>query len=92
MLFEERLDLPDERALVAELEASCRTPIGAHARIEAGRLTLDAFVGMPDGGTWIRDSFGGDPKDPARLGQQVAERLLAVGAADLLRQAELAAR
>jgi hydroxymethylbilane synthase len=88
---ESLLCLTAERALVAELDASCRTPIGAHAYIEGGRMTLDAFVGMPDGGTWIRDSFSGYPNEPTELGQRVAERLLAVGAADLLKQAELAA-
>jgi hydroxymethylbilane synthase len=88
---ESLLCLTAERALVAALDASCRTPVGAHAYIGNGRMTLDAFVGMPDGGTWIRDSFSGDPNEPARLGQEMAARLLAVGAADLLRQAELAA-
>ena len=34
---------------------------------------------------------GGDPNDPAQVGQTVAARLRAVGADDLLRQAELAA-
>jgi hydroxymethylbilane synthase len=88
---ESLLCLTAERALVAELDASCRTPVGAHAYIDNERMTLDAFVGMPDGGTWIRDSFSSDPNEPARLGQEMAARLLAVGAADLLRQAELAA-
>jgi hydroxymethylbilane synthase len=88
---ESLLCLTAERALVAELDASCRTPIGAHAYIDNGRMTLDVFVGMPDGGTWIRDSFSGNPNEPARLGQEMAARLLVLGAADLLRQAELAA-
>jgi hydroxymethylbilane synthase len=89
---ESLLSLTAERALVAALDASCRTPIGAHAHIDGRRMTLDAFVGMPDGGTWIRDSLTGDPNEPARLGREVATRLIAVGAADVLRQAELAAR
>lgn len=83
--------LTAERALVAELDASCHTPIGAHARIEDGALRIDAFVGLPDGSTWIRDTVSGDASEPAQVGQELAARLLSAGAADVLRQAELAA-
>jgi hydroxymethylbilane synthase len=89
---ESLLCLTAERALVAELDASCHTPIGAHAHIDAGRMTLDVFVGLPDGSTWIRDSLTCDTQEPARLGQEAAARLRAVGADELLKQAELAAR
>jgi hydroxymethylbilane synthase len=77
---------------VAELDASCRTPVGAHAHIDNGRMTIDAFVGLPDGSTWIRDSLTGDAKEPGRLGHEAAARLRAVGADELLKQAEAAAR
>jgi hydroxymethylbilane synthase len=80
-----------ERALVAALDASCRTPVAAHAEQAGDGLTLDAFVGMPDGSTWIRDSVNGAAEEPAALGAQVAERLLAAGAADVLEAAERAA-
>jgi len=90
--YESLLCLTAERALVAELDATCRTPVGAHAHIDNGRMTLDAFVGLPDGSTWIRDSFNGDPKAPGKLGLEAATRLRAVGADDLLKQAELAAQ
>jgi hydroxymethylbilane synthase len=77
-----------ERALVAALDASCRTPVGAHARVDEGKLVLDAFVGLPDGSTWIRDSLAGDAGAPVELGREVAERLVSAGAADVLEQAE----
>jgi hydroxymethylbilane synthase len=89
---ESLLCLTAERALVAELDASCRTPIGAHAHIDNGRMTIDAFVGLPDGSTWIRDSLTGDANGATRLGQEAAARLRAVGADELLKQAEAAAR
>jgi len=82
--------LTAERALVGALDASCHTPIGAHAGLEDRILTLTAFVGMPDGTQWIRDSFEGEPTEPAALGRRVADRLLSVGARDLLAAAELA--
>jgi hydroxymethylbilane synthase len=82
--------LTAERALVAALGATCRTPIGAHARLEHGVLRLTAFVGMPDGSHWIRDELSGDSADPAALGRAVAGRLDAAGASELLAEAETA--
>ncbi|HEX3691206.1 MAG TPA: hydroxymethylbilane synthase [Solirubrobacteraceae bacterium] len=75
-----------ERVLVHALGASCNTPVGAHARALAdGRLTLTAWVGLPDGSAWLRDEV---TAHAAEVGLACAERMLAAGAADLLRQAE----
>jgi hydroxymethylbilane synthase len=81
-------ELMAERALVAGIGATCRTPVGAHARAEDGALRLDSFAGMPDGSHWIRDSLVGHADDPSDLGAAAAERLLAAGAGDLLEAAE----
>jgi hydroxymethylbilane synthase len=83
--------LTAERALVTALDATCRTPVAAYARIEEGELVLDAYVGLPDGSTWIRDEVMGDPKEPTELGAYIAERLIAAGATEILEQAEAAA-
>jgi hydroxymethylbilane synthase len=80
--------LTAERALVATLEATCHTPVGAYAAPRDGALLLTAFVGLPDGSHWIRDSLAGDPEDPTTLGLEVGERLLAAGARELLAEAE----
>ncbi|MCA1657458.1 MAG: hydroxymethylbilane synthase, partial [Actinobacteria bacterium] len=80
--------LTAERALVSGLEASCRTPIGAHAAIDGDRLALSAFAGLPDGSGWVRDVLAGDPAEPAELGRAVARRLLAAGADHVLAAAE----
>ena len=80
--------LTAERALVAALDATCRTPIGAHARLTDGEVTISAFVGLPDGDSWIRDSVTGTAEDPVAVGRAVAERLLAAGADELLADAE----
>ena len=50
-----RRRLEAERAVVEELDASCHTPVGAHARVDAERIALHAFVGLPDGSEWITD-------------------------------------
>ena len=77
-----------ERALSAALEATCRTPIGAHAVVAGDELELSAFVGLPDGSAWVRDRRSGPISDPEGLGVEVAERLRAGGADEILRQAE----
>jgi hydroxymethylbilane synthase len=79
--------LTAERAVVSALDATCRTPVGAHAEVRDAGLVLDAFVGLPDGTAWVRDSVGGDRSDPASLGRTVAERVLAAGGGELLAQA-----
>lgn len=83
--------LTAERALVTGIDATCRTPVGAHATLDGDRLTLSTFVGTPDGATWIRDELTGDRADPAALGAEAASRLLAAGARDVLTAAEATA-
>ena len=75
-----------ERELVHALGASCNTPVGAHARAMAdGRLELTGWVGLPDGSAWLSDHVLGDP---TTAGPECAARMLAAGAAELLREAE----
>jgi hydroxymethylbilane synthase len=78
-----------ERALASALNASCHTPLGAHAvPAGCGCLNLRAWVGLPDGSAWVSDELLGGFYDPEALGQRVAERMKAAGAGELLRQAE----
>jgi hydroxymethylbilane synthase len=84
-------ELTAERAVVAPLEASCATPIGVRARVDGERLTIEAFVGLPDGSEWLRDQVEGAAAEPAELGLALARRLLSAGAAELLERAETAA-
>ena len=80
--------LTAERAVVTRLEATCNTPVAVYAELSDGALELSAFAGMPDGSTWIRDTLAGPAAEPAALGRQLAERLLAAGAGELLAAAE----
>ncbi len=81
-------ELTAERSVVGLLGASCATPVGVHARVEGDRLMMRAFVGLPDGSSWVRDEVAGNRAEPALLGEEAAQRLLSAGAADLLAQAE----
>ena len=72
-----------ERELTRALGASCNTPVGAYAWVlDDGELELTAWVGRPDGSVWVRDRLRGGADG---LGARAAERLLAAGAAELLR-------
>ncbi|MGH2992121.1 MAG: hydroxymethylbilane synthase [Solirubrobacterales bacterium] len=82
------VELTAERAAVGELGATCRTPVGVRAELTGGELRADAFVGLPDGSEWVRDTLEGDPEDPVALGRTLAERLVAAGASELLERAE----
>ncbi len=61
--------LTAERALVARLEATCDTPVGAHARLEGEALVLHGYAGTPDGATWIRDALEGPATRAGRAGR-----------------------
>jgi hydroxymethylbilane synthase len=74
-----------ERALARELGADCHTALGAHARLDgAGRLEMRAWVGLPDGSAWATDELMGEAERPEVLGVEIAARLRAVGADELL--------
>jgi hydroxymethylbilane synthase len=74
-----------ERALGLVVEGSCEVPLGALARVAGGALTLEAFIGLPDGTRGIRESASGRCDDAAALGTLLAERLLAAGGREVLK-------
>ena len=80
-----------ERALLRRLEGGCQIPVGAYGRVTDGKLVLDAVVASLDGSTSVRDSITGSPEEAERLGGELAERLLADGADEILRTIRTAA-
>lgn len=79
-----RIVLDAERALSAGLGASCRAPIAGHATLAGKGLHLRGLAGSPDGRQVIADRMSGAAADAARLGAELAKRLLAAGAGALL--------
>jgi hydroxymethylbilane synthase len=80
-------ELTAERTVVALLDASCSTPLGVHARVDGAALTVDAFVGLPDGSEWLRDRLEGKAEEPALAGAELVQRLLGAGAREILDRA-----
>ena len=81
-------ELTAERAVVRLLGASCSTPVGVSARHREGKIDIDAFAGLPDGSEWVRDRLSSGAEDPVAVGEELAGRLQAAGAAEILERAE----
>jgi len=66
-----------ERAFLARLDGSCRTPIGAHATVEGDRISFAGVLLRPDGSEAIDVSFSGAVAEAEKLGDRAAQDILA---------------
>lgn len=73
-----------ERAIAKTLDANCQSPVATHAVIDGSAMTVTALVAMPDGSESIRDFVQGPAVEAENLGVELANRLLAGGAGELL--------
>ena len=72
-----------ERIVLNRLEAGCTAPVASWTELaEDGTITLHAGVFAVDGSTQLTSSESGT--DPVTLGQALADRLLAEGAAGII--------
>jgi hydroxymethylbilane synthase len=69
--------LTAERAFLAELEGSCRTPIAGLVRLEAGKLRLKGEVLRPDGSEHFGIAADSAAVDAERLGREAGRALAA---------------
>ena len=65
-----------ERAFLAVLDGSCKTPIAGHARIELGVLQFRGAVYRVDGSEAFEVTSSGRPDEAVRLGVNAGEDLL----------------
>lgn len=86
-----RLAVTAERALLRELEAGCSAPVGAFSQIadtasdKSGvTLELSGVVAGEDGTRVIRESISGAAADAQALGIELARKMLALGASELM--------
>jgi hydroxymethylbilane synthase len=64
-----------ERAMLAALDGTCKTPIGGLATLDGGRLSLDGMLVWPDGTGLQRFQLSGDSADGAAIGTEVGQEL-----------------
>jgi hydroxymethylbilane synthase len=75
-----------ERALSRALAGSCNVPLGGFAEISGERMRLRGFVGAPDGKRQVSAEVEGGSAEAEELGLALAEKLRALGAAEILAQ------
>ena len=73
-----------ERALLAVLDGSCRTPVGTLTKLDGTSMTLKGQILSLDGQTAFDSAATGT--DPVALGRQVGEDLLAQAGTEWLAQ------
>ncbi len=67
--------LAAERAFLAVLDGSCRTPIAGHATIEGGRLSFRGLIARPDGSEILETTRSGALADAEALGADAGREL-----------------
>jgi hydroxymethylbilane synthase len=87
-----RSDRSDLRAVLANLNhaRTAETTLAERAtfaKIDGDELNLTALVAMPDGSRYLRESLRGATDDAQGIGERLADKLLGLGAAELLEQA-----
>jgi hydroxymethylbilane synthase len=83
--LETRTAVSGERAFLDRLEGSCHVPIAALGKVDNNRFILDGLVADMDGKTVIRDRLSGPESTPEAVGKQLANRLLDMGAGEILK-------
>lgn len=73
-----------ERAMLAVLDGSCRTPVGALSALDSGVVTLKGQILSLDGKTAFNSTASGS--DPLAVGKQVGDDLIAQAGTEWLAQ------
>jgi hydroxymethylbilane synthase len=71
-----------ERAFLAVLDGSCRTPIAGHARIAGGTVAFRGMILRPDGSESLETARTGAIADAVRLGADAGRELKSRAAPD----------
>jgi len=75
-----------ERTMNSTLEGGCSVAIGGYAVSNNNEMNLKGMVGNVDSGVILRVEESGDISEPRALGELVANKLLSMGAKELLKE------
>jgi len=81
---ETRAAVTAERAVLARLGGGCEVPIGAYGKVSDGKLHVRGIVISPDGTRRAKGEVEGAAADAEALGFELADRLQAGGAREIL--------
>jgi len=84
--YESHCAVTAERALLRKLEGGCQVPVGVLGTVESGRLLLEGAVASLDGRQLVRSSLSGAVEDAAMIGVMLGEKLVQMGAGEILRK------
>lgn len=73
-----------ERGMSRALAGSCTVPLGAYAQIQNNTINITGFVASVDGKEMVKQQVSGDADKAEKLGQLLAEKLVALGADRIL--------
>jgi hydroxymethylbilane synthase len=79
-----RTTVTAERGLLRALGGSCQVPVAGKATLQGDRLRIKGLIASLDGRRVIADELSGSDARPAELGVQLGQKLLAMGAGDIL--------
>jgi hydroxymethylbilane synthase len=78
------LVITGERAFLKRLEGGCQVPMAAYGTIKNSELTITGLVAEIDGSKVIKQVITGPATDAKKIGTELAERLIDMGAGDIL--------
>jgi hydroxymethylbilane synthase len=73
-----------ERGLLRALGGSCQVPVAGRARLAGDRLTIKGLIASLDGSRVLTHQLTDSSDQPAELGVRLGQKLLEMGAGDLL--------
>ena len=79
-----RQTIAAEQAFLHFLGGGCHTPIAAFGQIDSRVLELEGMVSTPDGGKLLRAKIKGSAELPEETGILLGEKLVALGAREIL--------
>ncbi|NQT72906.1 MAG: hydroxymethylbilane synthase [Chloroflexi bacterium] len=77
-----------ERAFLRTLGGGCRAPIAALGAVKKRTIGLHGIVSDPEGNRILRASVIGDTLRPEEIGQALAAKMIALGAAPLIEKGQ----
>ncbi len=84
--YDTRLVVLGERSFLNRLRGGCQVPVAGHGQLKNQTLTLYGLVASLDGRTLIKENLSGPGHDSERIGKQLADRLLSMGADKILKE------
>jgi hydroxymethylbilane synthase len=75
-----------ERAMLRELDGSCRTAVGVFTTLDSGHIELHGEIVAPDGSTSVEASLDGPADDAERIGADLGRLLRGMAGPQLLAQ------